>query len=281
MLFKVTPVSAHLLLSGSLTGSPFRGAAQRESRLKMSNESLESGPSTFLSTPLSRAVIKPWLDSQQACKLKLKLIELTSCLSSAAASAVCFEVRVASLDATKKGNEFPQPKFEFISLIRRKERCEGERIDIWRTNPSQWSQNAVTLARLSYVYVQGDTSHCFQPPIDMKTKVALYVLYDPYSKLQLLFCCQWKVENNEMCHPVDTFCSAVLSSVILRLRTNWYPLGAASLNIYRVTIQLVQNLPLTSKQKRNFSFEVNGRFATRVWLSPYRDRLKSKSRRPG
>ena len=48
-------------------------------------------------------------------------------------------------------------------------------------------------------------------------------------------------------------------------------------NRYRVTIHLVQNLPLTSKQKfhfglacpdlarpkRNFSFEVNGRFCKR------------------
>ena len=50
----------------------------------------------------------------------------------------------------------------------------------------------------------------------------------------------------------------------------------SSLTVYRVTIQLVANLPLTSKQKFhfglacpslarpkwNFCFEVNGRFAT-------------------
>ena len=46
---------------------------------------------------------------QQACKLKFRLGELTSCLCSAAASAVCFEGRVAGLDAAETGNELSQP----------------------------------------------------------------------------------------------------------------------------------------------------------------------------
>ena len=53
---------------------------------------------------------------EQACKLKFRLIELTSSLSSAAVSAVCFEGHVAGLDATETGYELPQPKFEFTSL---------------------------------------------------------------------------------------------------------------------------------------------------------------------
>jgi len=39
----------------------------------------------------------------------IKLRELTSCLCSAAASAVCFEARVAGLDKTETGNELSQP----------------------------------------------------------------------------------------------------------------------------------------------------------------------------
>ena len=53
--------------------------------------------------------------------------------------------------------------------------------------------------------------------------------------------------------------------------------------VYRVTRLLVQNLPLTSKvkfrfglarpgqarPKRNFTFEVNGRFCTRRWVTLY------------
>ena len=53
--------------------------------------------------------------------------------------------------------------------------------------------------------------------------------------------------------------------------------------MYRVTHLLVQNLPLTSKvkfrfglacpglarPKRNFTFEVNGRFCTRRWVDLY------------
>ena len=44
------------------------------------------------------------LTLKQACKLKFKLRELTSCLGSAAALTVCFEFRVAGLDATETGN---------------------------------------------------------------------------------------------------------------------------------------------------------------------------------
>ena len=43
-------------------------------------------------------------------------------------------------------------------------------------------------------------------------------------------------------------------------------LDRVDFDIYRVTHQVVQNLPLPSKQKarpkRNFCFEVNGRFCT-------------------
>ena len=46
---------------------------------------------------------------KQACKLKSKLRELTSCLCSAPAMAVCFEGRVAGLNATETGNELSQP----------------------------------------------------------------------------------------------------------------------------------------------------------------------------
>ena len=53
----------------------------------------------------------------QACKLKFKLREFTSCLCSAVALAVCFENHVAGLDATKTGNELPQPALELTSLI--------------------------------------------------------------------------------------------------------------------------------------------------------------------
>ena len=52
----------------------------------------------------------------QACKLKFRLRELTSCLCSTAASYVCFVGRVAGLDATETGNELSQPKFELTSL---------------------------------------------------------------------------------------------------------------------------------------------------------------------
>ena len=56
---------------------------------------------------------------EQACKLKLRLRELTSCLCSAAASAVCFEGHMAGLDATETGKELSQPQFEFTSLPKR------------------------------------------------------------------------------------------------------------------------------------------------------------------
>ena len=43
---------------------------------------------------------------EQACKLKLRLRELTSCLCSAAASAVCFDGHyLAGLNTTETGNE--------------------------------------------------------------------------------------------------------------------------------------------------------------------------------
>ena len=54
--------------------------------------------------------------SYQVCKLKLGLRELTSCLCSAAALAVCFEGHVAGLNATETGNKLSQHTFEFPSL---------------------------------------------------------------------------------------------------------------------------------------------------------------------
>ena len=53
----------------------------------------------------------------QTCKLKFRLRELISCLCFDAALAVCFEGRVASLDATETENEFSQLRFWFTSLI--------------------------------------------------------------------------------------------------------------------------------------------------------------------
>ena len=52
----------------------------------------------------------------QACKLIFRLIELTSCLCSDSALAVCFEGRITGLDATETGNDLSQPKFEFTGL---------------------------------------------------------------------------------------------------------------------------------------------------------------------
>ena len=47
----------------------------------------------------------------QACKLKFRLRDFTSCLCSAAAPAVCFKGCVAGVDAIETGNEFSQLKF--------------------------------------------------------------------------------------------------------------------------------------------------------------------------
>ena len=52
-----------------------------------------------------------FLGNNQTCKLKFRLRELTSCLCSTAAPAVCFKGCVADLDATETGNEFSQLKF--------------------------------------------------------------------------------------------------------------------------------------------------------------------------
>ena len=53
---------------------------------------------------------------KQACKLKFRLRDFTSCLCSAAAPAVCFKGRVAGEDAIETGNEFSQLKFSFTRL---------------------------------------------------------------------------------------------------------------------------------------------------------------------
>ena len=60
---------------------------------------------------------------KQVCQLKFKLRELTSCLFSAPAWAVCFEGSVAGANATLTGNEVSQPTLEFTSLIIRDECC--------------------------------------------------------------------------------------------------------------------------------------------------------------
>ena len=52
----------------------------------------------------------------QACNNIFSLRELSSRTCSAAGSAVCFEVRVAGLDATETRNELSQPKFQFTGL---------------------------------------------------------------------------------------------------------------------------------------------------------------------
>ena len=56
----------------------------------------------------------PALGEKQACKLKCRLRELTSCFCT---GAVCFEGRVAGLDVTDRGNELFQPSFEFTCLL--------------------------------------------------------------------------------------------------------------------------------------------------------------------
>ena len=47
----------------------------------------------------------------QACKLKFRLRDLTSCLCSAAAPGFCFKGREAGVDTIETGNEFSQHKF--------------------------------------------------------------------------------------------------------------------------------------------------------------------------
>ena len=58
----------------------------------------------------------------QACKLKFRLTELTSCLRSAPAPAVFFKGGVAGVEATETGTEFSQLKYLFTSLFRKQER---------------------------------------------------------------------------------------------------------------------------------------------------------------
>ena len=53
------------------------------------------------------------MQDEQACELKFGLRELTSCLCSAATSAVCFE---GHLDTKGTVNELSQPEFEFTGL---------------------------------------------------------------------------------------------------------------------------------------------------------------------
>ena len=53
---------------------------------------------------------------RQACYIKFKLRDFTSCLCSAAAWAVCFEGSVAGVKATEAGNEVSQPTLELTSL---------------------------------------------------------------------------------------------------------------------------------------------------------------------
>ena len=61
----------------------------------------------------------------QACLLKFKLSDFTSCICSVAALDVCFVGRMAGLDVTETGNEFSPPKFEFRGLIKKKEGQNG------------------------------------------------------------------------------------------------------------------------------------------------------------
>ena len=71
-------------------------------------------PRRWVSRNLALQLIIGWLQEichGQACKLKFRLRELTSCLCSAAALAVCFEDCVADLDATETGNKLSQLNF--------------------------------------------------------------------------------------------------------------------------------------------------------------------------
>ena len=81
--------------------------------LRASHWSRRSSPIPFTELTSGARII----NYDQACKLKFRLRELNSCLYSAAASAVCFEGRVAGLDATETENEFSQLRFWFTSLI--------------------------------------------------------------------------------------------------------------------------------------------------------------------
>ena len=47
----------------------------------------------------------------QACKLQFRLRDITSCLYSVAALAICYKGRVAGVDGTEAGKEFSQLKF--------------------------------------------------------------------------------------------------------------------------------------------------------------------------
>ena len=51
------------------------------------------------------------VNNGQACKPKFRFRDLTSCLCSAAAPAVCFKAHVAGVEATETGNEFSQLRF--------------------------------------------------------------------------------------------------------------------------------------------------------------------------
>ena len=67
----------------------------------------------------------------QACKLKFRLRDLTLCLCSAAAPAVCFNGRGAGVDATETGYEFSKLKFQFTSLAIMEDSSDDERPGNW------------------------------------------------------------------------------------------------------------------------------------------------------
>ena len=60
---------------------------------------------------------KTLIFDHQACKIKFRWRELTSCLCATTVMAVCFEGCMVGLEATETGNEPSKPKFEFKSLL--------------------------------------------------------------------------------------------------------------------------------------------------------------------
>ena len=71
-------------------------------------------------------LVKSHNQNDQACQLKFRLRELTSCFYSAAASTACFEGQTSNqsqawsngLGATETGNELSHPKSEFTNLVK-------------------------------------------------------------------------------------------------------------------------------------------------------------------
>ena len=68
--------------------------------------------------------------------------------------------------------------------------------------------------------MQGDTSGCAKPPVDLKTKVPLW---PGQAKTELLFWSQWEVLHNLMYHPVVYKCISYGASEEDRIQHRFYP----------------------------------------------------------